>query len=76
MEMGKKPIVFLTKNIDSQVRVRLKNDLEYRGRLSQCDNYMNLIVKEATEYNDNEPNAKYGNIFIRGNNIILICFEA
>lgn len=63
------------KNLKNNVRVRLKNDLEYRGRLLQCDGYMNLIMNNATEYNGNEPVAEYGNVFIRGNNIIFISFE-
>jgi len=75
LETTQKPIVYMTKNVSNHVRVRLKNDLEYRGRLSQCDSYMNLIIDDATEYNDGEPNAEYGNIFIRGNNIIYISFE-
>ncbi|RLI05185.1 ribonucleoprotein [Candidatus Bathyarchaeota archaeon] len=63
------------RNLKSNVRVKLKNDLEYRGRLVQCDTYMNLIINEATEYNDGDPVAEYGNVFIRGNNIIFISFE-
>ncbi len=74
-EAIKKPIVFLMKNIRSNVRVKLKNDLEYRGRLIQCDTYMNLILNDATEYSDNVPTTEYGNVFIRGNNIIFISFE-
>ena len=75
METGKRPIAFLTRNINNHVKVRLKSDIEYRGLLSQCDSYMNLIMHDATEYNRNEPVAEYGNIFIRGNNIIFISFE-
>jgi len=74
-ETIKKPIVFLIKNLQSNVRVKLKNDLEYRGRLIQCDSYMNLIISDATEYNNGDPVAEYGNVFIRGNNIIFISFE-
>ena len=74
-ETIKKPIVFLMKNIQNNVRVKLKNDLEYRGRLIQCDSYMNLIIDDATEYHNGDPVADYGNIFIRGNNIIFISFE-
>lgn len=74
--MGKKPLVLLTRSLSNYVLVRLKNDLEYRGRLAQVDNYMNLILNEATEMNSGEPIAEYGNIFIRGNNIIYICLDA
>ena len=76
MEMGKKPLVLLTRSLSNYVLVRLKNDLEYRGRLAQVDNYMNLILNDATELNSGEPIAEYGNILIRGNNIIYICLDA
>ena len=76
MEAGKRPIAFLTRNINNPVKVRLKSDVEYRGLLSQCDSYMNLIMRDATEYKSDEPVAEYGNIFIRGNNIIFISFES
>jgi small nuclear ribonucleoprotein (snRNP)-like protein len=75
LETGKKPLAFLFKNINSNVRIRLKNDTEYRGILVKCDNYMNLILDNTTEYNSNELIADYGSVFIRGNNIIFISFE-
>ena len=75
VEVGKKPVIFLMKNLKSSVRIKLKNDLEYHGRLAQCDGYMNLILNNATEYTYNKPSAEYGNVFIRGNNVIYIAFE-
>jgi small nuclear ribonucleoprotein len=76
LEAGKKPLTLLTKSLNNYVIVKLKNDIEYRGRLFQVDNYMNLILNDATEYQSDEPIAEYGNIFIRGNNIIFICVDA
>ncbi|MFQ5763190.1 MAG: LSM domain-containing protein [Candidatus Bathyarchaeia archaeon] len=76
MESFKRPLTILARSINNYVMVKLKNDLEYRGRLAQSDNYMNLILNDATEYNSNEPAAEYGNIFIRGNNILYICVDA
>ena len=52
--------------------VKLKNNVEYRGRMVRCDNYMNIILEEASEALDSNLLAKYGNIFIRGNNILYI----
>ncbi|MEM3736470.1 MAG: LSM domain-containing protein [Candidatus Bathyarchaeia archaeon] len=72
----KRPLVLLNKSLNNYVMVKLKNELEYRGRLAQCDNFMNLILHAATEYNLGEPVAEYGNIFIRGNNIIYVCIDA
>jgi len=76
LEGMKRPLTLLTRSVNNYVTVRLKNDLEYRGRLVQCDNYMNLILGDATEYDSNAPAAEYGNVFIRGNNIIFICLDA
>ena len=76
METLKRPLVRLNKSLNNYVIVKLKSDLEYRGRLAQCDNFMNLILNGATEYNSGEPIAEYGNIFIRGNNIIYVCVDA
>ncbi len=75
MESNRRPINFLTKNLNNTVVVRLKNDLEYVGRMVQCDNYMNMILEGATEYRSETPIANYGNIFIRGNNIVYICLD-
>ncbi|MFH1328561.1 MAG: U6 snRNA-associated Sm-like protein LSm6 [Candidatus Bathyarchaeota archaeon] len=76
METGKRPLTLLMKSLNNNVIVRLKSDVEYRGRLTQCDSYMNLILDDAAEYSSGEPTAKYGNLFIRGNNIIFICVDA
>jgi len=75
LEAGRKPLAFLFKNLNSIVKVRLKNDLEYKGRLVKCDNYMNLILDDATEYHSDEPAVEHGSVFIRGNNILFISFE-
>ena len=72
----KRPLVALMKSVNNYVIVRLKNDVEYRGRLDKCDSYMNLILKDATEYRSDEPVAEYGNVFIRGNNIIFVRIDA
>ena len=43
--------------------------------MKHCDNYMNLILDNAMEYHNHKPAMSYGNIFIRGNNILFICLE-
>lgn len=72
LEPSKRPLNVLMRNINNYVQIRLKNDIEYRGRMVQCDNYMNIILDGAAEYHGDEPVANYGNIFIRGNNILYI----
>lgn len=73
MEPPKRPLNVLLHSLNGTVVVKLKNNIEYRGKMVRCDNYMNIILEEATEALDNSVIANYGNIFIRGNNILYIC---
>ncbi len=75
MEPSKKPLNLLTRTLNNNVQVRLKNDLEYKGNMVQCDAYMNLILENAIEYRNDAPAANYGNIFVRGNNILYIAIR-
>ena len=74
MNNQKKPLNILFKNMNKSVVVKLKNNAEYRGRMTKCDNYMNIIMDGAIETHNSNPIANYGNIFIRGNNVLYICF--
>lgn len=71
-QQPKRPLTMLQKSIDKNVTVRLKNDLEYRGKMSNVDSYMNLILEDAEEYNGDTHLAKYGMVVIRGNNVLFI----
>lgn len=75
METSRRPLNFLSRGLNNHVTVKLKNGVEYKGRMTQCDGYMNLILERATEFHDEKPAANYGNIFIRGNNILYICLD-
>ncbi|HVB12075.1 MAG: LSM domain-containing protein [Nitrososphaerales archaeon] len=68
----KRPLNTLQKAINKEVSVRLKMELEYRGKMSSVDPYMNVILLDATEYNGGNPSANYGKIVIRGNNVLFI----
>jgi len=37
-----------------------------------CDNYMNIILDSAEEYNDDKLIANYGKVLVRGSNILYI----
>ena len=60
------------KNLNKDISVKLKNGVEYRGRMVKCDSYMNIILEGASEFYESNCIAKYGDIFIRGNNILYI----
>jgi small nuclear ribonucleoprotein len=47
-------------------------DLEYRGKMTNVDPYMNVILVDATEYSGGNPSATYGKVVIRGNNVLFI----
>jgi len=68
----KRPLNSLQKSINKEVCVRLKMDLEYRGKMANVDPYMNVILVDATEYNGGNPSANYGKVVIRGNNVLFI----
>lgn len=72
MEPSKKPLNVLIKQMNSYIGVTLKNNIEYRGTMVHCDNYMNIILDNASEYNGNQLVANYGKVLVRGNNILYI----
>ena len=65
----------LQKAINKQVFVRLKNELEYRGKMSNVDPYMNVILVDAEESENGSKLANYGKVVIRGNNVLYIRIE-
>jgi small nuclear ribonucleoprotein len=71
-QQGKRPLNVLQKAINKEVSVRLKMDLEYRGKMSNVDPYMNVILVDATEYSGGNPSANYGKVVIRGNNVLFV----
>lgn len=75
MEPSKKPLNVLVKSVGNNVIVHLKNRGEYWGRMTRADGYMNLMLKGAKEHNRQGLVASYGDIFIRGNNVLYICID-
>jgi len=75
LEPRKKPLNVLIKSVGNNVTVTLKNRGEYYGRMTRADGYMNLMLKGAKEYDRRGLVASYGDIFIRGNNILYICID-
>ena len=55
--------------------VRLKSEVEYRGKMSNVDSYMNLNLVDAEEFNGSNVMANYGKVVIRGNNVLFIKLE-
>ena len=72
---AKRPLTTLQKNTKKSVIVRLKNDVEYKGRIDNVDPYMNLIMTDAEELRDWKTAEKFGRIILRGNNVLFIKLE-
>ena len=72
---AKRPLTKLQKNTKKSVIVRLKNDVEYKGKIDSVDPYMNLIMTDAEELKDGKAVEKYGRIILRGNNVLFIKLE-
>lgn len=72
---AKLPLSVLRKATSKQVSVRLKNELEYRGKMSNVDSFMNVILMDAEESEGGTKKANYGKVVIRGNNVLYIRIE-
>jgi small nuclear ribonucleoprotein len=72
---AKRPLTMLQKCTKRKVVVRLKNEVEYKGKMDNVDSYMNLIMTDAEEVHDNKVIANYGRVIVRGNNVLFIKIE-
>lgn len=75
MEPSKKPLNVLTKQLNTHVIITLKNGVEYHGTMVRCDSYMNLLLDGASEHLNDNVVANYGNVLVRGNNILFIAID-
>ena len=72
MEPSKKPLNVLVKQLNAYISVMLKNGCEYKGKMIKCDGHMNILLEGATECKNDQLVAHYGNVLLRGNNILYI----
>jgi len=72
---AKRPLTILQKSTKKKVTVRLKNEVEYKGKMDNVDSYMNLIMTDAEEIHDSKTIANYGRVIVRGNNVLFIKLE-
>ncbi|KAI2491656.1 U6 snRNA-associated Sm-like protein [Fragilaria crotonensis] len=66
------PSDFLKSVLGRPVRVKLNSGIEYRGVLACLDGYMNIAMEQTEEFVEGQLKAKYGDCFIRGNNVLYI----
>ncbi|KAI8969683.1 hypothetical protein BD414DRAFT_379619, partial [Trametes punicea] len=66
------PTDFLKGVVGKHVVVRLTSGVDYRGILSCLDGYMNIALEQTEEHVNGRVTNKYGDAFIRGNNVLYI----
>mmetsp|Transcript_24735 Transcript_24735/g.71147 ORF Transcript_24735/g.71147 Transcript_24735/m.71147 type:complete len:84 (+) Transcript_24735:76-327(+) len=72
MASKKSPSDFIKTVLGRPVIVKLNNGTDYRGILACLDGYMNIAMEQTEEYVEGELKNKYGDTFIRGNNVLYI----
>ena len=68
----KRPLTILQKSTKKNIIVRLKNEVEYKGKMENVDSYMNLIMTDAEELSNGKLLGKFGRVIVRGNNVLFI----
>jgi len=71
-ETKRSPSEFLKLVLGRPVIVKLNSGVEFRGILACLDGYMNIAMEQTEEYVDGQLKTKYGDAFIRGNNVLYI----
>merc|ERR1712070_478955 len=68
----KSPSDFLKLVLGRPVIVKLNSGVTYQGILVALDGYMNIAMEQTEEYVHGQLKGKYGDAFIRGNNVLYI----
>ncbi|CAG8528145.1 16376_t:CDS:2 [Cetraspora pellucida] len=81
-QQERSPTEFLSNVIGRPVVVKLNSGVDYRGifgfftsvlRILSClDGYMNIALEQTEEWVNGQLKNKYGDAFIRGNNVLYI----
>ncbi|CEG83356.1 Putative U6 snRNA-associated Sm-like protein LSm6 [Rhizopus microsporus] len=66
-QKSRSPTDFLSTVLGQPVKVKLNS-----GTLACLDGYMNIALENTEEYVDGRLKNRYGDTFIRGNNVLYI----
>ncbi|BES99390.1 Hypothetical protein NTJ_12207 [Nesidiocoris tenuis] len=73
MSNRKEPLSQFIQQIHGRpVVVKLNSGVDYRGVLACLDGYMNIALEQTEEYVNGQLKEKYGDAFLRGNNVLYI----
>lgn len=67
-----RPLDALNRARGKRVIVELKNGKQFLGNLKAFDIHINTVLSDAEERADGEVKRKLGEVFIRGDTIIII----
>ncbi len=70
--MEARPLDMLNHARGKNVIVELKNGKQFSGLLKAFDIHINTVLENAEERENGEIKRKIGNVFLRGDTIILI----
>ena len=65
------PLDVLEKSLNQKLSLLLKDGRLVEGKLSGYDEYMNMVLNDVEETND-EAKRRLGTIILRGNNVVSI----
>ena len=62
-------------SVNKDILLKLKGKRTIKGRLKSFDQYMNLTLENATEVLEGDKIQQMGEIFIKGENIVIIATD-
>ena len=75
LEPSKKPLNVLQRQLNGNIEVILKNGCDYKGKMIRVDVNMNILLEGANEYQNEKIITNYGNVLLRGNNVLYIVLD-
>ncbi len=70
MENGKRPIDVLDQAKGKRIIIKLKNGKQIAGVLQALDMHLNMWLNDA-EVTEDDKTTKFGNVLVRGDNVIF-----
>ncbi len=62
-------------SVNKDILLKLKGKRTIKGKLKSFDQYMNLTLENATEVLEGDKVQQMGEIFIKGENIVIIATD-
>ena len=68
----KRPFDILNNSLNKDVIIKLKGNIEIRGRMEAYDIHMNLVLENTEILVNGEVERKLGTMLLRGDSVIFI----